>query len=240
MGRWRMSKGARQGGKGASSTRLALLLCILCIPLLLILTGCQPGSAYAEPVNSEQSPINEGDDSSTTHDSSLPTATPFPTRPAYEPGELVDYVARSGDTLPALAARFNTTVEEILNANEFIPADATTMPPGMPMKIPIYYLSFWGSQYQILPDSLFVNGPAQVDFDTRAFVDASPGWLKDAKTFANGKNIQGGEIIELVATNFSISPRLLLALLEYQLGALSQPQFPVYADPDYPLGYTAW
>ena len=127
--------------------------------------------------------------------------------------ELVDYIAQSGDTLAALAIRFNTTVEEILTANPFIPADATTMPPGMPMKIPIYYLSFWGSQYQILPDSLFVNGPAQVDFDTQAFVDASPGWLKDAKTFANGKNIQGGEIIELVSANFSISPRLQCYLL---------------------------
>ena len=169
----------------------------------------------------------------------LATVTPFPTRPAYEPAELVDYVAQDGDTLPALAIRFNTTVDEILTANPFIPADATTMPPGMPMKIPIYYLTFWGSQYQILPDSLFINGPTQVDFDTRAFVNASPGWLKDTKTFANGKNIQGGEIIELVATNFSISPRLLLALLEYQLGALSQPQLPLYADPDYHLGYNA-
>ena len=107
------------------------------------------------------------------------------------------------------------------------------------MKIPIYYLSFWGSQYQILPDSLFINGPAQTDFDTQAFVDASPGWLKDTKSFAAGKNIQGGEIIELVAANFSISPRVLLALLEYELGALSQPQIPLYADPDYPLGYKA-
>ena len=52
------------------------------------------------------------------------------------------------------------------------------MPPGMPMKIPIYYQPFWGSQYQIIPDSLFINGPAQVGFDTSAFVAAQPGWLK--------------------------------------------------------------
>lgn len=32
------------------------------------------------------------------------------------------------------------------------------MPPGMPMKIPIYYLPFWSSSYKVLPDSLFVNG----------------------------------------------------------------------------------
>jgi len=234
----------RQKDRGLSTRQLALVLCLLCLPIIISLTGCQPQSAFAEPADGDQSMAQDNPASAAGESSSsegentlLATVTPFPTRPAYEPGELVDYIAQSGDTLPALAIRFNTTVEEILTANPFIPADATTMPPGMPMKIPIYYRSFWGSQYQILPDSLFVNGPAQVDFDTQAFVDASPGWLKDAKTFANGKNIQGGEIIELVSTNFSISPRLLLALLEHELGALSKPEFPVYANPDYPLGY---
>jgi LasA protease len=73
--------------------------------------------------------------------------TPYPTRPAYAPGELVDYVAQTGDTLPALAVRFNTTVNEIREANSFIPDDATTMPPGMPMKIPIYYRTLWGTPF---------------------------------------------------------------------------------------------
>ena len=99
---------------------------------------------------------------------------PFPAGRVTLPGELVDYTAQTGDTLPGLAVRFNTTVAEILAANPFIPPDATTMPPGMPMKIPIYYLPLWGSPYQIIPDSLFVNGPAQVGFDTEAFVAASP------------------------------------------------------------------
>jgi hypothetical protein len=30
------------------------------------------------------------------------------------PDELVDYIAQNGDTLPALAAHFNITVEEIM------------------------------------------------------------------------------------------------------------------------------
>src|SRR5512136_3131408 len=54
------------------------------------------------------------------------TTTPFPRRPAYSPGELVDYTAQIGDTLASLARRFNTTVDEILTANSFIPVDATT------------------------------------------------------------------------------------------------------------------
>ncbi len=223
-------------GKLAGGKRLALFTCLLCIHAFLFLTGCQTQNAYAEPVASEQS-SGFSDNLDGEDDSPLSTATPFPTRPAYEPAELVDYIAQTGDTLPALAIRFNTTVEEILAANEFIPPDATTMPPGMPMKIPIYYLPFWGSQYQILPDSLFINGPAQIDFDTRAFVDASPGWLKNHKTFASGATRQGGEIVEYIAANFSVSPQMLLALLEYELGALSQPELPLHINPEYPLGY---
>lgn len=160
--------------------------------------------------------------------------TPLPARPEYDPGQLVDYLARSGDTLPALARRFNTSVEEIRAANPQVPADATTMPPGMPMKIPVYYLPFWGTPYSILPDSLFVNGPSSVGFDAEAFVDSQPGWFKDYRTYAGGAERSGAGVVNLVATNYSVSPRLLLAILEYQTGALSQPLPP---SGRYPLGY---
>jgi LysM repeat protein len=90
---------------------------------------------------------------------SASVSTPLPTRPSFAPGELVDYIAQTGDTLPALALRFNTNVDEILAANTFIPREATTMPPGMPIKMPIYYRALWGSTFQILPDHAFVNSP---------------------------------------------------------------------------------
>jgi len=167
------------------------------------------------------------------------TVTPLPTRPSYSPGELVDYVAQTGDSLPGLASHFNTTIDEILAANSFIPADATTMPPGMPMKMPIYYQPFWGSQYQIIPDSLFINGPAQVGFDTSTFVSERPGWLNGYNEYAFDGNRTGAEIIDYVSLNFSISPRLLLTLLDYQDGALSLPILPEESR-QYPLGFRDW
>ncbi|MBK8616760.1 MAG: LysM peptidoglycan-binding domain-containing protein [Anaerolineales bacterium] len=157
----------------------------------------------------------------------LPVLTPLPTRPTYKPGELVDYIAQTGDTLPALAARFNTTVEQIFEANPQIPRDATTMPPGMPMKIPIYYLALWASPFQIIPDHAFVNGPTGIGFNTSAFVAAQPGWLKDYRVYAGGEWRSGAEMVDYVATNYSINPRLLLAILEYQGGALTQSEAPV-------------
>jgi LasA protease len=162
-----------------------------------------------------------------------PTSVATPSRPHFSPGQLVDYVAQSGDSLAALAAHFNTTVDQIRTANPQIPAETTTMPPGMPMKIPIYYLPFWGTTVQILPDSQFVDGPSTVGFDTAAFVSSHPGWLKDYYAYAGGDNHSGAEIVDMVAIDYSISPRVLLALLEYQTGALSQPVAPTG---DYPLG----
>ncbi len=154
-------------------------------------------------------------------------STPLPIRIPYKPGELVEYTAQSGDTLPALAARFNTTTEEILAANPFIPRDATTMPPGMPMQIPIYFLALWANPFKVIPDHAFVNGPTLSGFSTAAFVAAQPGWLREYRVYASGKWRSGAEMVDFVALNYSINPQLLLALLEYQGGALTQDAPPV-------------
>ena len=162
------------------------------------------------------------------------TSTPYASRPIYKPGELVDYIAQTGDTIPGLAGRFNSSEEEIFTANPIIPADVSTLPPGLPMQIPIYYLPLWGSQFQIMPDSAFINGPAATEFDASGFVDAYPGWLNGYKAYAGGENRSGAEIVDYVAANFSVSPRLLLALLEYQAGALTELEEP---ETPYTLGY---
>jgi LasA protease len=201
---------------------VSLIKKIFLLLLIILFTACLPqGAGTLTPILSTQTPLASS------------TSTPPPTRPKYNPGELVDYEARAGDTLPALAARFNTTIKEIRTANPQVPLDATTMPPGMPMKIPIYYLPFWGNPIQILPDSQFINGPSATGFDTETFVSSHPGWLKDYRAYAVEANHSGAEIVNIVATNYSISPRFLLALLEYQTGALSQPVPP---SGNYPLG----
>ena len=195
-------------------------------------TACQSqtgslalAGADDQPVGSlEQTPISES------------SATPLPTRPAYTPGELVDYVVQGGDSMPALAQHFNTSIAELHEANPIIPENVTTLPPGMPMKIPIYYVPLWGTSHQILPDSHFVNGPHQVSFDSQDFLSDKPGWLNEYIEYAAGDNRTAAEIIDLVATNFSVSPQLLMALLEYQVGGVTQPEAPLDAG-QYVLGY---
>lgn len=162
------------------------------------------------------------------------TPTALAIQPAYNPGELVDYSVQPGDTLPAIAVHFNTTETEIRAANPEIPADATTLLPGLSMKIPIYYLAIMGTTHQIVPDHIFVNGPQAAKFKTSEFVALQPGWLNNYFEYAGGLTRSGAEIIDLVALNFSISPQMLLTLLEYQVHALTDPQTPLT---DYLLGY---
>lgn len=169
-------------------------------------------------------PAQEGGASAGTGSTPAPTHVPY--RPNFAPGQLVDYTAQPGDSVAALAAHFNTTVAEIMAANPIIPATATTMPPGMPMKIPIYYKSLWGNPFHIMPDSQFVDGPPQTGFNTSAFVASHPGWWAYYHTWAGTQDRTGAEIVDYVALSYSVSPRLLLALLEFYSGALSNPKPP--------------
>ena len=75
-----------------------------------------------------------------------------------------------------------------------------------------------------------------VGFDPVAFVNSQPGWFKNYEFFTGKRRIKAGSLSLKSRTDYSISPRLLLALIEFQTGALSQAQPP---DPevDYPLGY---
>lgn len=197
----------------------------ICLLMGVLISSCLPAPQLIYQEMTPTQPITEEI-----------TATPIPTREVFEPGQLVDYTIQDGDNINALASRFNTTVKEILAANPVIPQTTTTLPPGMPVKIPIYYRPLWGSSYQILPNALFVNGPAQRSFDTVSYVESQPGWLKDYSVYAYGGWRSGGELVDYIGMSYSVSPRLLLALLEYRAEALSNPTKPANADL-YLMGY---
>lgn len=191
---------------------------------LAMLSACAEASPADLDLGAEQA----------TADSGPTSESEFEPRPAYEPGTLVEYEAQTGDTLLALAARFNSSVEEIRGANPIIPADASTLPAGLPMQIPIYYRAYWGSQYLILPDGHYPNGPYQSEFSAVDFVAGSGGWLELYSGTAAREVLSGAAMIDLVATNFSISPRLLLALVEERAQGISGLNVEIG---EYPLGY---
>lgn len=150
------------------------------------------------------------------------TATPLPSRLFSEPGQVVDYVVQSGDFLDVIAIRFNTTIADIHKLNPDLPQTTTTLAPDTVLKVPVYLAPFTGTPFRMLPDSEVVAGPATSVFNGRKLVDSNPGYLKTYAEFVFGDSLTGWEVVDTVSRDFSVNPRILLALLEYRSGALSR------------------
>ncbi|MGD8604105.1 MAG: LysM peptidoglycan-binding domain-containing M23 family metallopeptidase [Anaerolineales bacterium] len=162
--------------------------------------------------------------------------TPIPTRGPHDPGQLFDYTAQTGDTLPALASHFNTTEAEILEANPSLPESFTTLPPGFPLQIPVYYRPLTGPAFHLLPDSEVIYGPTMVDFDLQSEILSRPSFLSDLATFAYRRQRDPWDVILILAQQYSVNPRLLITLMEHQTQALTKP-FPEGEQDIYPMGY---
>lgn len=143
------------------------------------------------------------------------------------------YYAQSGDSLGVLAVRFGVEVQDITSRDP-LPTDGF-IPEGQLLLIP-NRLDETTSPLKLIPDSEVVNSPSSVGFDVDAFARQAGGYLASYQESVYSFGVVSGtDIIEKVAREFSIHPRLLLALLEYQSGW-------VYGGPQtaqqktYPLG----
>ena len=86
-----------------------------------------------------------------------------------------------------------------------IPGQATAAPDASP--------PFPGA---VLPDSEVVDLPAGLDFDLEGYVAQAGGYLTRYSQVVEGESLSGAEIVRRVAENTSISPRLLLAMIEFR------------------------
>lgn len=164
-------------------------------------------------------------------DSSSRAATP--TREV-TPRPPILYYTQAGDTLPALSARFGVNSADIKAPEGGFPPSAV-LPPNRLLVIP-NILDGTGPGDLIMPDSEVVFSPSAVDFDIQAFVSKSGGYLSGYREWlSNGWN-NGAQVVQRVAVENSINPRILLSILEYQ-------SHWVYGQPgnlqetDYPIGY---
>ena len=150
---------------------------------------------------------------------SADAGTPLPTREPFGVGQIYTYTSQTGDTLVSLAAHFNTSPAEILAKNPGLVPTAT-IASGQSLLIPAYWFPLGGSAYKIIPDSAFVYGPTSQGFDVDAYVASQPGYLRTLSAFVDGRQRTGGQTILYTAEQYSINPRLLLALMEWRSGAL--------------------
>jgi LasA protease len=164
-------------------------------------------------------------------------ATPTPD-PAREPPALRTsaeaYVVQPGDSLNRIAGRFGVGLSYLMAANGLIYPDYLSV--GQVLWVPAPVPQAEGPADKLIPDSELVNGPSQVYFDTAATVRQWDGALAHTSESVEGNDLSGPQIVQLVADRYSVSPRLLLGLLEYQGGWLTQRHVSAQAK-TYPMGY---
>ena len=97
-----------------------------------------------------------------------------------------------------------------------------TLASGQALSIPAYWFPLGGTPYKMIPDSELVYGPTSVGFDIDAYVAAQPGYLKTLSAFVAQRDRTAAQAVLYVARQYSINPRLLLALMEWRTGALTQ------------------
>ncbi|MFN2145860.1 MAG: hypothetical protein ACK2T7_10960, partial [Anaerolineales bacterium] len=164
-----------------------------------------------------------------------PSATPLPTptQIAADTPPMM-YFAQSGETLAAIANRFNVHPFEIVSDKD-IPEEGF-IPPGQMLMVP-QRLLLTTPNVHLIPDSEVVYSPSALDFLTEIYVDTFDSQLSNYNEYMTYHGFRsGGEVVEITALNHSINPRLLLSLLEYNSHwVLGYPGS--FSEESYPMGH---
>jgi LasA protease len=195
--------------------------------------GLQPTlTVLASTVQADQTPMAAtGEEQAALPAEELPPrtppafATPAPPIPGLgDDGPHFTYFTQSGDTLSAVAKRFSVDPDQIASS---VPVPLGQMlPPGQELLIPD---QVGDAAYfePLLPDSEVIYSPSTIDFDIQGFFDRAGGYLSSYGETVKGEWLSGSEIVQKVALENSINPRLLLAILEFRSGwVLGEPTDP--------------
>ncbi len=155
-------------------------------------------------------------------DRPLSTPTPDAERVLPTPRQNAEqYVIQEGDILGFIAERYGISVKALMEANNI--TDPNLLYAGMVLNVPAPNPGDEGTSFKVIPDSELVYGPAGVYFNINSFINSQNGYLETYEQDVDGFILSGYEIVWIVARNYSVNPRLLLALLEYQSGWVTNP-----------------
>ena len=142
--------------------------------------------------------------------------TPFALTPTVD-GNNMFYYAQSGDWLPAVANRFGVSANEITSPK--ILPNAGFIDPGTLLIIPnrLDRTLEYTSTAQIIPDGEFVFSATALDFDAATYIEAAGGYLATYREYLGSTGTTSGPaVIQRLAYENSVNPRLLLAILDYE------------------------
>ena len=162
------------------------------------------------------------------------TPTPDPTRPVDQRSGRQTHVVLDGDTLESIARAHGVALETLMVANNIEQSDWLSI--GQELIIPDAFLSV-GRSNKLIPDSELVYSPSTVGFDVEGTVSKFGGYLASFnETDDAGVSRTGAEIVTFVVQSYSVNPRLLLAVLDYQSGWVTN-RSTNHSTQTYPLGY---
>ena len=171
---------------------------------------------------------------STPHDP-LSTPTPDPIR---QTPEIRDYyethVVRWGDTLNRIAYKYGVGVKQIQLENNIY--DPNLLSVGLVLSIPPPIPQPPGPSEKLIPDSELVLGPFTTDLESIYSVIEETSYLQYYVEVVEDDLVDGPRIVQIVAESYSISPRLLLAILHQQSGWV-QGDVSESVATDYPIGW---
>jgi LasA protease len=143
------------------------------------------------------------------------------------------YTVQAGDTLGSIANAYGISLDSLMKANAL--DESSVLSIGQTLSIPpVTADTSVGSSYKIIPDSELVYGPAAAQFDVAAFIQEKGGYLASYTQDVSGETLTGTQIVERVSQNYSVNPRLLLAMLEYRSHWVTNAS---PSNVDYPFGF---
>lgn len=154
--------------------------------------------------------------------------------PTFDSAPII-YYAQSGDTLAAVAKRFNVDPSEVRSDAALPPAGL--IDPGRLLLIPDRIDVATSPNIQLIPDSEFIFSAAAMDFDLAGYISQAPGTIKNYRQYLGSTGWTTSiEAFNRLAYENSINPRLLLGVLEYESHwVLGHSNDALHTD--YPMGY---
>jgi LasA protease len=212
---------------------LSLTACVRDTARIIVVTATFPADApsvgsQAPVIIATSVPEVANVDLSPAPNQALSNPTPNATRPPLDiPAE---HTVQSGETLSAIAARYNVTLDAIMAANSL--DNPNILSVGQVLRLPTVP-DRYTPNFKIIPDSRLVRAPQSIRFDIEDFINQQPGYIRVAtddveihvENGAGFAHLMGSvEIVERVSREFSVDARLLLAILEFRAGYLSNAQ----------------
>ncbi|RPJ42284.1 MAG: LysM peptidoglycan-binding domain-containing protein, partial [Chloroflexi bacterium] len=220
---------------------------ILGLLWLLVAMGCTRTAQGAQPwrAASNGQPSSGGSENSPTQTPGAPTKrppgvpiqSPTPDQPKVLPTALQEpqqYIVQPSDTLGQIAKRYGVSLDSLIQENNI--ANANHLEVGQLLTIPVADALPPGPDFKVIPDSELVYGPGSADFNMSGFIQQKNGYLSHYQEVIDNRPYDGAGVVLRVAQDYSVNPRLLLAVLEYQSGWVTNAT-PTEENITYPIRY---